>query len=301
MPVLLVTALVLGQVQNPYLDEGKRLFNELKYAEAIVQLEVARQVPGLSDAQAVEVMDLLARSQVAEGRRADAEKTYGDLLLLDPAFSPDRSLSPKILEAFDAAKARVFPSDYFKLELLASAPGTARLRIIDPWKRAASYELDERLEGEPAWRLEPLTATQGVLTIKLEAPPLRTLEWYVIARDANADKVGGLGDAHEPQRMAAPAVAATETPVTGVAATPRLQRGFGWALAVGAVAAAVAGAVFQALSLSSSHAAQDRTHPQFAADARASQQTAWVDADVAAACFIGAGVFAAGGVVVFAW
>jgi hypothetical protein len=301
MSALLVTALVLSQVQNPYLDEGRRLFNELKYAEAIVQLEVARQVPGLSDAQAVEVMELLARSQVAEGRRADAEKTYGDLLLLDPSFSLDRALSPKILEAFDAAKARVFPKDYFKLEVLASAPGTARLRVIDPWKHAATFELDQRLEGEPAWRLDAVTASGGVVTIKLEAPPLRTLEWFVIARDVNGDKVGGLGDMHEPQRMAAPAVAATETPVTGVAATPRVQRGFGWALAVGTVAAVVVGAVFQALSLSSSHTAQDRTHPQYAGDARAAQQTAWIDADVAAACFIGAGIFAAGGAVVFAW
>jgi hypothetical protein len=302
MLALLAAAAVMAQTQNTYLDEGKRLFNELKYADAIVQLQVARQVPGLSDAQTVEVLDLLARSQVAEGRRADAEKSYGDLLLLAPSFTPDRSLSPKILEAFDAAKARVFPKDYFKLEPIASAPGIARLRIIDPWNRAGAFELDSRLEGDPAWQLDTVTAQDGVLTLKLEAPPLRTLEWYVVARNAaGGDIVGGFGTSHEPQRLAVPLVNAAQTPIVTTTSTPRLQRPFGWILAAAAVAAAGVGALFQVFSLNESTLAHDRTRTQYAVDARTLQSAAVRDASIATACFIGAGVFAVGGTLVFVW
>jgi hypothetical protein len=301
MLALLAAAAVMAQTQNTYLDEGKRLFNELKYADAIVQLQVARQVPGLSDAQTVEVLDLLARSQVAEGRRADAEKSYGDLLLLAPSFTPDRSLSPKILEAFDAAKARVFPKDYFKLEPVASAPGIARLRIIDPWSRAGAFELDSRLEGDPAWQLDVVTPQDGVLTLKLEAPPLRTLEWYVVARSAAGDIVGGFGSSHEPQRLAVPAVNAAQTPIVATPSTPRLQRPFVWILAGAAVVAAAVGALFQVFSLNESALAHDRTQTQYAVDARTLQSAAVHDASIATACFIGAGVFAVGGTLVFAW
>jgi hypothetical protein len=301
MLALLAAASVMAQTQNPYLDEGKRLFNELKYADAIVQLQVARQVPGLSDAQTVEVLDLLARSQVAEGRRADAEKSYGDLLLLAPSFAPDRSLSPKILEAFDAAKARVFPKDYFKLEAIASAPGFARLRIIDPWKRAGTFELDSHLDGDPVWQVDPVTPEDGVLNLKLEAPPLRTLEWYVVAKSPSGDGVGGFGSAQEPQRLAVPAVAAGQTPVVINGSTPRLQRPFGWILAAAAVAAAGVGALFQVLSLNESTLAHDRTRTQYAVDARTLQSSSVRDASIATACFIGAGVFAVGGTLVFVW
>jgi hypothetical protein len=116
--------------------------------------------------------------------------------------------------------------------------------------------------------------------------------------------VGGFGNAHEPQRLAAPPVAlapAQEEPVVVSTSTPREQRVLGWVLSVGAVAAAVVGGVFQGLSLRESNAAHDPLQTPYASDARAAQSAAVRDASVATACFIGAGVLGAGGVVVFAW
>ncbi len=302
MLALIAALTVLAQTSNSYLDEGKRRFDALDYSGAIEQLKVARQVPGLTEAQTIAVMDLLARSEVAEGRRADAQKTFEELLVVALAFEPDRGLSPKILEVFDAAKAHVFPPDYFKLELQASPPGRARLRLIDPWTRAATFELNTRLDGEPAWRVENVSPEVGVLTLVLEAPALRTLEWYVTARSATGDVVGTFGSALEPQHQAVPDIEAGPTQGSATLSR-RLERWGGWAFAAGALGAAIAGGVMQGLSISEGRAAIDRTKPpgNWVDTARATHSNAVRDAGIATGLFIGAGVFVIGGAWVFLW
>src|SRR5207248_1203979 len=53
--MLRVLSIVIA-ASNPYFGEAKRLSDELKFAEAIEQLRVARQVPGLSEAEQIEVL-----------------------------------------------------------------------------------------------------------------------------------------------------------------------------------------------------------------------------------------------------
>jgi hypothetical protein len=285
---------------NPYFDAGKRLADELKFAEAIEQLKVARQVPGQSEDETVAVLELLARCFVAEGRRAEAQSTYEELLVLRPSFAPDRSLSPKILESFDAAKEKVFAHDYFKLEPLPAPPGRARLRVIDPWRRAASFELALRVDAEGDWEKSPLTAEQGVLTVALVGAPLHTLEWYVTALDANADVVGSYGSAREPQRHTVPLVEAEAEPAREPS---RVMRWPAWfAVGLGLVSAIV-GAAFQANSVSRAQLLGDTTKPpgDWADTARATHEMATRDAIVASALFIVGGAASAVGVLVFVW
>jgi hypothetical protein len=70
-----------------------------------------------------------------------------------------------------------------------------------------------------------------------------------------------------------------------------------------AVVAAGAGATLQGISLDEAHKAHDRTQApgNFPDTARAAQGRAVTDATVATGLFIGAGVAAGVGVVLFAW
>jgi hypothetical protein len=285
---------------NPYLEAGKGLSSELKFAEAIEQLKVARQVPGQSEDETVEVLELLARCFVAEGRRAEAQTTYEELLVMRPTFAPDRSLSPKILEAFDAAKVKVFPEGYFKLEPLPAPPGRARLHLIDPWKRAAAFDLALRTDTEPRWTHSPLSLEGGVLTVVLLGAPLRTLEWYVTALDGSGATVGTYGSSTEPNRHRVPLV---EPEAVVVQEKPRILRWPAW-FAVGlGVATAIVGAAFQLNSISREQLLADKTTPpgNWADTARESHDLAVRDATIATTLFVIGGAAAAVGVLVFIW
>jgi hypothetical protein len=292
--------LTLLAVANPYFDEAKRLADDLHFAEAIEQLKVARQVPGRTEAEQVEVLDLLARCLAAEGRRSEAQSTYEELLVIAPSFEPDRSLSPKILEAFDAAKAKVFPPGYLELQPLPAPFGRARLRVIDPWQRAISFELNMRVDTEETWTTTPLTSEEGALTIELMGAPLRTLEWFVNALDASGAVVGRYGSAQEPKRHTIPAVTPGALVVTD---TPRVQRWPAW-VAVGiGVAAAITGVAFQVQSAQRARLLDDRTMApgDWADTARAEHSRAQRDATIATVLFVAGGAAAGVATLVFAW
>lgn len=298
-PMFALISIVVA-ASNPYLDEAKRLSGELKFAEAIEQLKVARQVPGQTAAQQAEVLELLARCQVAEGRRAEAQQAFEELLVLAPSFAPDRTLSPKILEAFDAAKEKLFPRDYLALEPLPAPPGRARLKVLDPWRRAASFELMMRVDTDEHWSKTRLTVEEEALTIALVAAPLRTLEWYVSALDGAGAVVGSYGSAADPKRHTVPLV---EPGAMVVRDTPRVQRWPAW-ISVGiGVAAAVVGAVFQANSISRTRGLDDRGMPpgDWADTARTAHQLAARDATIATALFVVGGAATGVGVLVFVW
>jgi len=297
--MLALIPLVLA-VSNPYFAEAKRLSGELKFAEAIEQLKVARMVPGQSEEEQAGVLDLLARCYAAEGNRAEAQRAYEELLVVEPSFAPDRSLSPKILEAFDSAKEKVFPKDYLKLVPLAAPPGMARLRIVDPWQRASAFDLRLRVDTEETWTVTPLTAEKGLLTVELVGAPLRTLEWYVTAVDAGGAVVGGYGSAEAPQRHTVPTVAVGTVVVRE---TPRVQRWPAW-IAVGlGVAAVVVGAVFQANSVQRARLLDDRTMPpgDWSDTAREHHALAARDATIGTAMFVVGAIAGSVGLAVFAW
>jgi tetratricopeptide (TPR) repeat protein len=105
-PAWLLLLWPLSTWANPYLEDGRALFAELRYAEAISKLEYARRVPTDSLQERVEILDLLGRSLVAEGQRARAEKIFEELLTLQPGFTYGPEVAPKIVEVFQAAQQR---------------------------------------------------------------------------------------------------------------------------------------------------------------------------------------------------
>ncbi len=118
---------------NPHLDEGRRLYEQLKYPEAEQRLKVALQSPANTPEETAQISDLLARSQIAQGRAADAERTWAALLEKQPHAADPAGASPKIRDVFARAKRSVYPEGFVKFERRPSAPGRFEVDLIDPW------------------------------------------------------------------------------------------------------------------------------------------------------------------------
>jgi hypothetical protein len=291
--------LLLSQAPNPYLDQGRTLARSLLFAEAIEQLKVARQVPNMERAQRLEVLELLGKCEVAEGRREDAEDAYTELLGLEPAYELDEKASPKMQQLFLAVKHRLYPEPWLKVLPQPAGPGEALVKVVDPYHRSAVLMFRTRRDGG-AWEDRPMGLDGAAARLPLEVEPGHTLDWYAEARDSTGSALGSWGTAAEPQHVVG---TGTVGPVLVESGTPRLKRAPAWIAVAVAVVAAGAGATLQAISLDEAKAAHDRTKPpgDFSDTARAAEARANTDAAVATGFFIGAGVAAGAGVVLFAW
>ncbi|MFT3840255.1 MAG: tetratricopeptide repeat protein [Myxococcaceae bacterium] len=290
---------LLTQAPNPYLDQGRTLARALQFAEAIEQLKVARQVPGLEHGQRLEVLELLARCQVAEGHREEAEDAYTELLGLEPTYQLDDKASPKMQQLFSQVKHKLYPEPWLKLLPQPAGPGEALVKVVDPYRRFAALVFQVRHDDGP-WVSHNVAVEASVGRLALDVEPGHTLDWYAEVHDDSGAAVASWGSAAEPQHVVG---TGSVGPVLVETGTPRLQRAPAWIAVAVAVAAAGAGAAFQVVSRNEARAAHDRTKPpgNFSDTARAAEGRAFTDAAVATGCFIGAGVAAGTGVVLFAW
>jgi hypothetical protein len=294
-----VVLTLLAQPVNPWLEEARLLSRELRFGEAIERLTVARTVPGLGDDQRREVLELLARCQLAEGRRADADASLTELLRAEPAFEFDRAqTSPKILDAFDAAKRALYPPDFVRLEVISAPAGRVALRLIDPWKLVREVRRLSRVDGA-AWRDEACERDGARVGFPVAIATGSTLEWYAQAHGP-ADAVLftlGAPDAPFAVHTARPEmIAQTLAPV-------RWQRPAGWSLVAAAVLAAAVGAALQVTGWNLRMAARDpsKAPGNFTDTALAAERTGQLETSAALGLFIGAGVASVGGGALLAW
>src|SRR5678816_2479598 len=110
------TTIGLMLAVNPHLEEGRRLYEQLKYPDAQARLEIAAQSPTNTPEEQAQIADLLARSLIAQGRSADAERVWAELLAKQPHASDPAGASPKIRDVFTRAKKSVYPPGFVKLE-----------------------------------------------------------------------------------------------------------------------------------------------------------------------------------------
>lgn len=300
MLLSLAAALALtAQPSSPWLDEARVLVGNLRFADAIAQLEVARQVTSVTPAELRAVLELLAYCQVAEGRREAAEATYTSMLQADPSLELSReSSSPKVLEVLEAAKQRLFPPDYVRLEEQPSPAGWAALTLIDPWKQVRAVTLFERRDGGQ-WRETVLTESQGHV-FRIALTVTGQLEWYVEAR-GEAGAVAHVATRAEPRLLkvaaAVPAVVIAPAPKTSQGARVAGFVVLGLGLALGAVATGL-----EVGGWNLRQAARDRSRApgDFADTARTAERDGVTQQTWATGLFIGAGATAATGVVL-AW
>lgn len=299
----MLSALVLCAVavapDNPYLVEARALAGELRFADAITRLEVAKTVPSLDEAQRREVLELLARCQVAEGRRADALATFTELLEAEPAFALDReATSPKILEVLDEAKAALYPADFVRLEEVPAPVGLVRVRVVDPWARVTRLERHERRDGGD-WQVQDVDRDGPLASFPLVLSQGGTVDWYVVARDADGLLVAHLGDAQRPHSVSTAKVDA----VARAEDSSRGRRIAGWVLVGAAVVAAGVATGLEVNGWNQRQAARDASQPpgDWADTARAAEASGQAQMGAALGLFVGAGVVGALGAGVLAW
>ena len=295
MLLSVAAALALAaQPNSPWLDEARSLVEQLRFSDAIARLEVARQVPSLEPAELRQVLELLAYCQVAEGRRDAAEATFTKMLQADPWLQLSReSSSPKVLEVLEAAKKKLFPSDYVRLEEQPSPTGRVALRLIDPWSQVRAVTLFERRDGGE-WRETVLSEEEGHL-FRFALTVSGELEWYVEAGAAH------VGTREEPRvlKVARAEPVAIDAPATKGTSGVRVA-GF-VVLGVGLVLGAVATGL-EVSGWELRQAARDRSRPpgDFADSAQRAERDGLSHQTWATGLFIAAGVTTAAGVVL-AW
>ena len=297
-----VLTLTLAQTANPYLDLARTLARELKFAEAITQLQVAKQVPDLQQAQRLEVFELLAKCQVAEGNRAEAETAFSELLAIDPEHELDRSsTSPKILTVFDAVKERLFPDRQVSLVEEMAPPGRLRLRVVDPFHRVTRIELVLR-RGDGPWESRVITIENKMLDVLTPTTTGDTVFWFLRVK-ADETIVASFGSEEAPRvserRKATELPPDPEDESTGLAPT----KVAGIVTGVVAVVAAGVGTALQLNSQALDRAARDPSKPpgDWADTARAAHTNAVTQANWSIGLFATGGVAAISAVVLFAW
>ncbi|MBM4783082.1 MAG: hypothetical protein GQE15_35845 [Archangiaceae bacterium] len=296
-----VFTLALAQTANPYLDLARAKARELKFAEAITQLQVAKQVPDLEQAQRLEVFELLAKCQIAEGNRAEADAAFSELLAIDPEHELDRdSTSPKILTVFDAVKERLFPDRQVSLVEEMAPPGRLRLRVIDPFHRATAGELVLR-RGDGPWESRTVAIENKVIDVLTPTASGDSVFWFVRV-NAGETTVASFGSEAAPRVSERRAIAelppAAEEP-TGLAPT----KVAGIVTGAVAVLAAGVGTALQLNSQSLDRASRDPSRPpgDWADTARAAHADAVSQATWSIGMFATGGVAAISAVVLFAW
>lgn len=294
-----LASLLIAQTANPYLVTARELVRELKFADAIVQLEIARQVPNLDRQQRLETLELLAKCEVAEGNREKAEAAMSELLSLRPEHELDRtSTSPKIVELFDAVKRRLFPDGRVSLVEETAPPGRARVRLVDPFARTAVAELRTK-RGDGEWQTEVQAAQDGTFDLPLPTATSEPVRWYLQVVDTERQVLASLASENEPRLIPSVVGVAELEPPTG----PRPRLVAGVLIGIAAIAVLIGATALEVSAQALDRASRDRTRPpgDWADTARLAHQQAVTQASWALALFIGGGVTAGAAVVTLAW
>lgn len=281
---------------NPYLDKGRAAYDALNFDAAIPQLELARKSPSASTEERVQALDLLARSYIAVGRRDDAELSYGELCALDPEFEPPQGTSPKISDAFLAAKRSIYPPDFVQLVELPAAPGFVRLELRDPWHRVARVTFETRVAGQPA------SETRGrERVLRFASPEQVPSPWWAAALAEDGTTLARVGTTQSPREVPAANAMAVDASASKPQSAPRHLAA--WVASAATVALAGAGTYFALHGASLDAAARDRSAPpgDWADTARAAHASAQQSVNLAFVCggaAVATGVFAG---VAFTW
>lgn len=307
MLALAAAIVLMAQPANPWRDEARALMSQLKFAEAIERLEIARKVRGLDDGEQKSILELLAYCQIAEGQRDAASATFIALLELDPAAELSREVaSPKVSEVFDAAKRAHFPEGYVRLEERVSARGSVLVRLIDPWRQVARVVLVQR-RNEGEWESSVLDGKRNEFVFPLVVALGGQLEWYVEARGADDEVKWSLASRAEPRVEKVPLIDAqpstlTAAPVVAPPVNMPGRRVAGFVLAGAAVLTLGIASGLQVAGFNLRQAARDRLRPpgDFAFTALQAEADGIAQQTWALGLMIGAGLTLTLGVVL-AW
>ena len=284
---------------NPYLDEGRALYDTVRYAQAEPKLKLATEAPESTVDERRQAFDLYARCLMAMGRTPEAQTAYAKLLAEDPEAPPPGDAAPKIRELFQAARRQVYPPDYVRLSGLPSAPGRVEADLLDPWGNVAEVLL--QVEDAGRWTSHAVTREGRRCSARLP-PAQEGARWALEARAADGRVLASLGRSAAPSEAVAVASPVTAPPIApGPPGAVAAKKGVGWAvwtLAAVAVAAAVTSAALGISSAVDSHSASSAS---FGSQTRDLDESARRKAIGAWAVGGGALAAGAGALVVWSW
>ena len=298
--LVLVAATPTAALANPYLDEGRQLYGSLRFRDAIVRLEIARKVQASPLAEHLEVLELLGRALLAEGRLKEAEGAFAEMVTLDPSVALPNDSPPRLLETFRAAKRTVYPEGFIGLRALLAPPGSVRLELKDPWARAARLLLRHRARANAPWSSEALPIGSPIVA--------RALSDGLVEQQWEAELVDAEGTALVTARGKT-SVSANELPMAspgpGAPASTAVQPRKLAAWIAGGVSILLAGTAiyFAQSAVQLSRAATDSSTPpgDWADTARAARGRANDQLSAALGLGIGAGAGLASAGVLFSW
>ncbi|MBI1946692.1 MAG: hypothetical protein HYS27_13425 [Deltaproteobacteria bacterium] len=102
---LLALALPLGE--DPAFAEGRRLYEESEYEQAIFRLQEAALVADREPTDRATVFLWLGLAYAGFGDVAAARRAFGDALRLEPTLAPPVEISPKVADEIEAVRSEV--------------------------------------------------------------------------------------------------------------------------------------------------------------------------------------------------
>jgi tetratricopeptide (TPR) repeat protein len=259
--LLLLSVATWLTTANPQLEEGRALYQSLRYERAAEKLKLATQAPESTLEERITSYDLLARSLAALGRMDQVEATYRELLRVEPHAPAPRDAAPKIRDAFTRAKEELYRRDHVQLELQPAPPGQVVVRLIDPWERVKGV----RMQAAKPQGFTPLPLTRDKAEVRGELPAPEedgTVSLYLEAQDESGKVVAQLGSPQQQllfrgvPRPGLPTARPEPPPVGEAQASQGSGPAWGgWALAGASVVAASVGTVLAVQASTDSRAA----------------------------------------------
>lgn len=216
--LLLCSSPVKAQRNNPLIEQGQGLYDELRFEEALQVLSAALVRSGNTNEDRATLFRLLAFTYNALGRDEESAGAYRSLLGLSPDYEPEQSVAPRVRTFFSQVRTQWEAEG--RPGLPPPSPVSIAHRSPAQQDRTVAVELRASLD-DPSQRVERLVLAyrQGtndvfrrvdcdlageeyVATIPGEdiRPPL--VEYYFEALDGSGLPVAARGDVAAPLRIA---------------------------------------------------------------------------------------------------
>ena len=204
--VAALPATARGEADDGPVDRAERAYAGLDYHRARDASLAALQRRGLSHDQLVRLQRVLVLASAAIGEESAARDAAVTLLMMEPTFSVDSSLSPRLRAPLD--EARLYWRDRAVVPglraqsspLETEAPGVLRITLTDPLRVARSVVVGVRW-GELGEFTVHERAASASIHVPLSSPPpgTRRLDYYAVALDGRGSAIFALGSEDAPE------------------------------------------------------------------------------------------------------
>lgn len=176
------------------LEAAQAAMAELRYEDALVTLEAALATGQNGPEDMKSIYRLLGIAEASLGQHAQAEVHFRSLLVLDPAATLDEGSSPKITDAFSAAKQAMGSRGTLKVTCEANESAVVLQVSADPLDMVAGARALYRTENEAQGTVE----ARGRTNIMLPIPVGKRTEVVCSVIDTHGNRLADFGSWEKP-------------------------------------------------------------------------------------------------------